>query len=410
MDETVEQPTKILLFCLGFNKPKQLISSLRVHDLLPIFQSFSSLRKIMIFSKTTILKAFIEFDNIDSAEMAQNLLHESIVDNFGRARLYYSDREKITCSGLFLDFWDSKRDESVSPLSPTRISLEKPFENTTASTSSRNNARLASSGSLNVCSPLEMESLSPTRWTASDNKVFLKRFSMNSLCSPSHVSLDNDTRSQEGFLNLKKVNVPISKVLLISNLDNFFNDSQELFNLFSCFGNLNKVLFMKNLQKALVEFESVEGSQFCLDSINRRQIDVSSMRVSFSKYQKIDPKKNNKSENSLQFNDMLLVTQNINRYPNKAVNPPIPSTSFVISAEPLEPMYKVDVCLIMKETVSSLGIATLSEKVSYKEGKNARIVFTASNSHGALLAITRLHGRNVKGCLFDVAFDQTDSC
>lgn len=46
-----------------------------------------------------------------------------------------------------------------------------------------------------------------------------------------------------------------SKVVLVSNMDNIFQSAREVFNLFSCFGNIKKVLLMKNLNKALVEYE-----------------------------------------------------------------------------------------------------------------------------------------------------------
>jgi len=38
-----------------------------------------------------------------------------------------------------------------------------------------------------------------------------------------------------------------SKVILVSNLNNIFENAIEIHNLFSCFGNIVKILLMKNL-------------------------------------------------------------------------------------------------------------------------------------------------------------------
>lgn len=52
-------------------------------------------------------------------------------------------------------------------------------------------------------------------------------------------------------------NMKPSKVLLISNLCDIFISAKEIFNLFSCFGHIAKILLMKNLQKTMIEFKTI---------------------------------------------------------------------------------------------------------------------------------------------------------
>ena len=407
MQEISGERSKILLLCLGFDRPKQQISGVKVHDLLNIFGCFGSLRKIMIFSKTTILKAFVEFGNASSAQLAQEFLHETSVDDLGEARLYVSERAALTCSDRFLDFWDVEREENLPRASGANLCLGIPRESTAASNLSAQENQLVSH-----CSLTDPESGSPSGWVLGENRLAVKRFSVNSLHAevPSKTSFDTDALSAEKATSSRRMSTQIpqsSKVLLLSNLNNFFGDSKEIFNLFSCFGNLNKILFMKNLQKAMIEFDTFEGAQACLDGINCRQLETLALRASFSKYPRIDVKKNNKSENSLQFNDMLVVSPEHHRFKSGARNVPF-SPRFVVTAELLPPLEKIDACLIVKECVRNLGVLLLSEKVSFGENCQVRVVFTASSTHGAAIAITRLHGRNVKGCPLTVGFYSAD--
>ena len=78
MNEIGEKKSSILLLCLGFDQPKPVISGIRVRDLLNVFRPFGSLKKIMIFSKTTIVKAFIEFADADIAELVKLLHHDAV--------------------------------------------------------------------------------------------------------------------------------------------------------------------------------------------------------------------------------------------------------------------------------------------------------------------------------------------
>lgn len=56
----------------------------------------NNLKKILIFEKNVIWKAFIEMDSIESAIKARNALNDRpFFANSSRANIYFSDRETI---------------------------------------------------------------------------------------------------------------------------------------------------------------------------------------------------------------------------------------------------------------------------------------------------------------------------
>lgn len=105
-----------------------------------------------------------------------------------------------------------------------------------------------------------------------------------------------------------------SKVVLISNLEGHFDSAKEVFNLFSTFGNIRKVLLMKNLNKTMIEYYQTESSLLCALNINNLKLLNTELRVNYSKYQTIDLDKNNKNQNSIAFNEVFIPSQEDHRY------------------------------------------------------------------------------------------------
>jgi hypothetical protein len=362
----------------------------------------------MIFSKNVIVKAFVEFSDSGIAELAKDTLHETCINNFGKARIYFSNRDQIVCSNNFLDFWDCNQQFVKEGLTNSSTKDEFHFDN---DPSPRDNLEMLNF-SLGINSPIKLKhefNLSGgmesqvSRWTFGDNKVSVKR---SSLDSPTSINrLMSECSFGDGKqLDLKLMPMVPSKVVLVSNLENFFDSSKEVFNLFSCFGNLNKILFMKNLQKALIEFASVESAQLCIDHINKKQIDTLTLRISFSKYQKIDLKKSNKSENSQQFNDVYVVLNEQNRFTDLSVRFSPPSQSVMVLIEKRPDLNYTDSCLLIKEAVSRLEVQTFGEKIDYQHSKCIRMTFGVQSIHNAILVVTKLHGSYVKSSSLDVNF------
>lgn len=85
-------------------------------------------------------------------------------------------------------------------------------------------------------------------------------------------------------LKLKKK----SKVLLISNLDNNFDDVKEIFNIFSNFGKICKICYMKNHQKIFIEFKNIKNASRSLKIINKIKLRNLKVKANFSYYNTLD--------------------------------------------------------------------------------------------------------------------------
>lgn len=105
-----------------------------------------------------------------------------------------------------------------------------------------------------------------------------------------------------------------SKVVLISNLADIFKNAKEVFNFFSCFGNIKKILLMKNLNKTMVEYYDTESSLLCAVNVNNLKLEDTELRINYSKYPTIDLDKNNKNTNSVNFNEIFIPSKEDHRY------------------------------------------------------------------------------------------------
>lgn len=105
-----------------------------------------------------------------------------------------------------------------------------------------------------------------------------------------------------------------SKVVLASNLNDIFKNAREVFNFFSCFGNIKKLLLMKNLNKTMVEYYDTDSSLLCAVNVNNLKLENTELRVNYSKYQTIDLEKNNKNSNSVNYNEILIPGKDDHRY------------------------------------------------------------------------------------------------
>ena len=126
--------------------------------------------------------------------------------------------------------------------------------------------------------------------------------------------------------NLKlRSKVTQSKVVLISNLNCQEFGIENMYNLVSCTGNISKLLLMPNQNKCFIEFKNKEFSHTCMVLLNNQFFMGEKLKVNFSKYCKIDLKKNGKSNNSEKFNRVKKVARSEQRYFDKV------STNIIIA-------------------------------------------------------------------------------
>ena len=228
-----------------------------------------------------------------------------------------------------------------------------------------------------------------------------KRFSMQTN------NLPYSLIETEGVLDpalLRRGSLPLTRVLLLSNLDNIFDNARELYSLCRYFGTVVKVLLMRNLQKALVEFGSFLSAKSCLEFINKLYTEKLAVRATFSRYENIDPKRGNKSENSLQFNDLFISNDQENQMGlanTRIISPSNKLTISVASNSYLDPNF---LHYLIIDCLNKLGIFSMNQSFElFVEGK-VKAVFSMPSLREAILAVIKIDGRNVKKCFLEATF------
>ena len=403
--------SKILLVCLGSEKEKEQLQKVSARTLFKVFRPFGHLNKVLLFSRSPFVKAFVEFRELDDADTARALVHSTPVDDFGLARLFPSKLDSLNCTNKFIDVLE------VSPADDLKI-----FNDLATAHSTSSPAQPQGSGRR---LPL-FEETPPT--TPAYTKT--TQFDFNDEPSTAHKTVQVQSakvlrREEPGSGLARKTSfatglsapqakggeeaeaAALSPVLLFSNVDAGFASSRELFSLFSCFGNLNKVLYMKNLRKVLLEYERVEFAQNCLIYMHNRPVGKSKLKANFSKFQSINLKKNNKSAASQQFNDLTRGTKETNRFAAEGlvrVTPPSATLLFAcrqqdyISPADLaalaEPFYKpLRVRLAAPEEADLLdgrpvGPALLRVELDFANIKDA--AFVLAKCHNTILKSEKL--------------------
>ena len=406
MSNSTELST-ILLLCLGgeleLNIPAFRHPS--IADLRRLFGHFGALNKVIIFSKKTVLKAFLEFSDARAAQKAREALNDRMVECFGRAKIYFSALQELENNNKFLEYWDAREQkENMAPnvvqvprqtLKDTLKDRSKQYlrERLQEFTPSRPPFRTVS----DFGNASQRKDLTPeTRSEMGDclaQQMFCKppsrvNFLFGGECQP-----ESTFRLEQG------------SVVLVSNLDAEFGSARELFNLFSCFGYISKILMMKNLRKALVEFRTLEQAAAAVNGINSQNFPQLRIKANFSKYQKIDLKKNNKSENSQQFNEVIIPSAAQNRFGDDEVcSAQQVTTSVLISCPKASDNVKyLDIYVAIQEVVQPSNIKLINDDGD-DEGRPLTLQFDFCDTEKAVLAITKLHGLLIKDSPLSVSF------
>lgn len=245
-----------------------------------------------------------------------------------------------------------------------------------------------------------------------DNLVLSKGSQFNSEHrSSATVKRDSVRETEEGSVmtGTTTSNAP-SKVILISNLDDCFFTAKELFNVFSCFGNIFKTLLMKNLRKALVEYTSPDFAQNAISFMNNRMLGKSRIKVNFSKYHKIDLKKNNKSENSQQFNEVMIVSQTMHRFSETGpLTVVAPSDTLLLTCDRVDNIKPIDIYLQVQNIAKPQCTKVLNGDKENDDAKAYRVLFKFANTQDALRVLSKCHNSDVKGLPIKVAFSLAKS-
>lgn len=374
MSNSTERST-ILLLCLTSDQNFYVNPQPSVKDLLRIFLAFGPLKKVIVFSKKMIFKAFLEFEDMVAAQEAQHRLNDNSIEIFGRAKLYFSALQELDNSNKFLEYWDSSMEIPIEE----NVNIRTPF------------ACISDFG--NVFFPRTFNS--PENRFGSEEK--------RSLGQATNRATDHFEKTDKSPVKEKTILEP-SVVILISNLDSEFTTARELFNFFSCFGFVSKILMMKNLRKALVEYRRLESATNAVNGINDCVLSRLKIKANFSKFPRIDLKKNNKSENSQHFNEVIVPSSTQNRFLEfEQEKSQKISNSLLISCDnTFSSVKSLDIYLAIQDVASPCEIKLIDQREDESTLLAIKVEFKDTDS--AIVVLSKLHGCLIKNAPLSVGF------
>jgi hypothetical protein len=419
MTEPSIEETTILLLCIGLDTDRKQVSTLNSHIIFSIFRPFGPLKKIVLFSKSPIVKAFLEYFHKESAQNAIEFAHDAFIDKWGRARLYPSALTELKFSNRYIDVLDCQdfeRTDSVFHPQNDSASEIKPHLNLKLFINKLNtkyNEGFTPVSKIDIFDP-DTQHTTPNEI----NDLFRMKsqflLNINSPVIPSSYKNSSYSEMPNLFSDIKNKSLQsprenentVSNVILFSNIDENILSALEIFNLFSCMGNITKILFMSNMRKALVEFSSQAYAESCLLYMNNRPFGISKIKVNFSKFQSIDLKKNNKTENSQNFNEVIVVIPSMNRYVPlqfSVVTPP--SSSLLVKCKKLEGIEVIDIVLVLQSVTRPQSYKLVDQ--SFENVVNSfviRISFKFASIAEAMLVLAKTHNYTLNGVLLEVSF------
>jgi RNA recognition motif-containing protein len=447
MATNTTERSDILLLCLGPDSEKFSIKNVTVRDLFEVFSPFGSLKRIIIFKKKILMKAFLQYHKCENAAVAKSELHETLINDFGKAKLYFSALQELSFSNKYLEYKEysqhesqellhdnlasivcksarnSKKENSKSIMSntePTEVGSERgkldhsdrplPSLFNSSGPKTRNTVDGVLSEIKNLSSfnsAQNSKSMLAPRQTRNGISSFLlqKGTNFNSVQRDSIQSSKRDSQNIDGDVSSCPIQQAPSKVILVSNLFNCFDTVNELFSVFSCFGNIYKILLMKNLKKALVEYTCIEFAQTAQTFMNNQPLGSSKIKVNFSRYKKIDLKKNNKSENSQQFNEVMVASRPMHRYEMEMRGPvPVPCENLEIVCEKGSDVLPIDIYLQIQNIVKPQNFKVVSDNKENGDGDLYKIHSKFSSVQEALSVLSKCHNTDVKGLPLKISF------
>ena len=376
--------SKVLLCCIGSNSDPSLLKAVNVQTLEDLFSPFGSLRKLLIFSKKDILKAFIEFESFTSAAKAAKHLNNKEFSSHGKLAVYESNMKtvKIDNKNLEHKIFDEKMNTS------TDDSESHKSESDYLEEISKKNPILLFNRNKKKSSFFSQE-----RKISGGKTLFKKGSGLKK------------TESVSSNEELEYPTKPTSRVVLVSNLEDVFATKFELFNLFSCFGYVKQLIYMNNLKKALIEYRTLEEAEVSYRCMNCVDMGHTTLKVNYSKYKTIDVKRSNRNVNSINYNEIFIVPTDFQREEReyKTIIDEL-SSSLLVELRDVGDMEVLDIYLEIEPIAKPTKMNFKKEKDD--SGKtNIRFNLKYDSISSAIKVLLKTHRKEVGGKRISVRFN-----
>jgi len=173
-----------------------------------------------------------------------------------------------------------------------------------------------------------------------------------------------------------------------------------LYNIFSNFGNITKIIFMRSKASALIEFENADYAGVAKDYLNNIMFMGRPLRINYSNYPSIQIRnKQNKGPEETYIGNPR--NYRFSKIKNISINPP----SSVLHISNLTK----DVCkesAILKEYFGSCGKVEGLKFLFGDNGKNMCLLKLSTNEE-ALRAMAYLHDTDVGGRKIQISFTRS---
>lgn len=443
--ENTKEQSRILLLTLGLDTDKKAIKHLGVKDLKSLFSQTGNLKCILLFTKSVLLKAFLEYSSFEDSKRTVDTFHETIIGKYGKARLFYSPRQEIDLSNKYLEFWEEKNcDINEKAISELRTTVFSSQNEHTSNGSSKEELFSPQNRFLESMSSFEAETRNKFNSfeegfnfngkTSGICKTDIKsgnldfrnsKKSLNFNKKSSRIySFDKDNKEQEiavfkeqlktkyltyydlrdnNWLSANKKNfVKKSKVVVVSNLAYVFSGASELFKLFSCFGIIKVIMFMNNTQKALVEYTSKESADDCINNINGLQFGPTVLHLSFSKYKQIDFNRKQINSHFAFNNEIVSFPPHMQRYEtNKKISANPISPVVLMTTKWSDDLVPADIYYFIEKYSKPLSVKMANSK---DHRKFIQLQFTFEDVNSAIYVIYKCHGQLVKDSRIFISF------
>ena len=267
-------------------------NNIELHDLKNIFKVFGKINRIMIYDRKIMIRAFIEFENKKAVKYALRIINECTVNGFGKCKITLSEKKKLVPKSNQIEFIDYNC--STNYIIPYKKKKSLKHQNNSFVTNeaeSRDNSEFRDSKSILSCN---------TGFRKNKNSLQKKKLFL----------------SFKEKKNKKKLQKK-SKVIIVSNLY-YISSVKEIHNLFSCFGDIEKIIFMKNKNNALIQFTNLEYASKCILYMNGQMLKKAKIKISYSEIHKeLDLDNNMLSKEGKKNNQHLRISNRNKRFLNE---------------------------------------------------------------------------------------------